>query len=1074
MSLNDELIIILELESKAVLGDEAINPFNWKRRPSPDQVPHELDEETEMLLTLEINALAASLTPSQESYQLRSLFIEKLQRILDLEWPGKEIKAHVFGSTVNGLGTRTSDVDVCLTTPWDDRINGISNMHILATGLRKHGMVSIYTVAAAKVPICKFYDPEFHVNCDINVNNAIALRNTKLIKTYVDLDPRVRPLMLVVKYWTRQRVLNDAAKGGTLSSYCWAMMVLNFLQIREPPILPCLHEMYFAKLKADATKVNPVIVNGVDCSFHEDVGSLKGFGEKNAETLGTLLHAFFRRYAFEFEYDTYVISVRHGRYVPKVDKGWDVDIERNRRFLCVEEPFNPQRNLGNSADAFSVAGLRKEFERALPILESGGTFARVCEPYIPPSHRVISSQPPMLANGNGTYLPETNGKLRGGDVYTNWHEAYRLQLQQTYHHKSNGSVGGSFFPRNNNPTPYKLNGASNDRRSGYTNGQNNDRHWLAGLNLMRNPVPYSSDDRPPRDDFHRIQSLSLESRQLDNHNKRGNYSSLISDRRLMDSEKSKRNGPSSWSTTPPLRRQNGTHAGQPPGKSPVEPEKEKNNKIVETDSDEADGDAPARSPITVIIEKQSEDKNTVETTVAEIRSGGRRRTLSCSRSEIHSERSNRGGLSPDRRRMSPSPSDGDAGKRHRRRTSTPMAQNTTDSSFEARPASVEAKPISTPPRRRTNSRTDNIQTDRTDSHKRVAKSIDSGSRSPDRLNNSIHSQKGTTVSDSVEVNAPAPAPPSKPPQSNGIMPERERYAKRAMHSEAAASPTGESSANGKNDTGDSAPGAKRRGSKGTLLWANHSHRNDGRSAPSNPRRQSQGGGNSEPSTPRAEDDSAIADSRRGRAASSGGKWARPRSLSASDTPRMNWPGVRSAPSPERIQIRDSYNQVAARARDKDASWKEIPTTPSTVSTPLNGYHQSHMQHDSSAFHGTKGLQRIPRSDSIEHFPNEKKVNGVATPPSLVGTSIALAATHTSKDNELVKRHVASDTPPSSHCKGPNGVYSKAGIIGDAAEQPSAGRQKGNGIHHGAHHQTGSHRHALSQQQQQQPSRKSDA
>ncbi|KAI8913782.1 hypothetical protein DFJ77DRAFT_413784, partial [Powellomyces hirtus] len=203
--------------------------------------------------------------------------------------------------------------------------------------------------------------------CDINVNNTIALRNTQLIKTYVNIDSRVQPLMLIVKYWTRQRALNDAAKGGTLSSYCWAMMVLNFLQMRQPPILPCLHEMYFAKLKADPVHVNPVILNGVDCSFHEG-DDVIGFGSSNTETLGVLLHAFFRRYAEEFDYETMVISVRHGRYITKEDKGWDVDVERNRRFLCVEEPFNPQRNLANSADAVSVAGLRREFDRALSML----------------------------------------------------------------------------------------------------------------------------------------------------------------------------------------------------------------------------------------------------------------------------------------------------------------------------------------------------------------------------------------------------------------------------------------------------------------------------------------------------------------------------------------------------------------------------------------------------------------------------------------------------------------------------------------------------------------------------------
>jgi DNA polymerase sigma len=110
---------------------------------------------------------------------------------------------------VNGLSSSHSDVDLCLTTPWDDPINGVSNMLILAECLRRHGMTEIYTVTKAKVPICKFWDPEYGLSCDVNVNNKIAIRNTQLIKAYVDVDPRVRPILMVVKYWAKQRALND-------------------------------------------------------------------------------------------------------------------------------------------------------------------------------------------------------------------------------------------------------------------------------------------------------------------------------------------------------------------------------------------------------------------------------------------------------------------------------------------------------------------------------------------------------------------------------------------------------------------------------------------------------------------------------------------------------------------------------------------------------------------------------------------------------------------------------------------------------------------------------------------------
>jgi DNA polymerase sigma len=51
-----------------------------------------------------------------------------------------------------------------------------------------------------------------HIAGDFNLNNTLALQNTKMIKTYVSIDPRVRPLILFIKHWAKQRNINDAGK----------------------------------------------------------------------------------------------------------------------------------------------------------------------------------------------------------------------------------------------------------------------------------------------------------------------------------------------------------------------------------------------------------------------------------------------------------------------------------------------------------------------------------------------------------------------------------------------------------------------------------------------------------------------------------------------------------------------------------------------------------------------------------------------------------------------------------------------------------------------------------------------
>ena len=78
-------------------------------------------------------------------------------------------------------------------------------------------MERVVCIPAAKVRIVKVWDPELQLACDINVNNVAAIENTRMIKTYIQLDDRVRPLAMIIKYWTKRRILNDAGKSRVIA-----------------------------------------------------------------------------------------------------------------------------------------------------------------------------------------------------------------------------------------------------------------------------------------------------------------------------------------------------------------------------------------------------------------------------------------------------------------------------------------------------------------------------------------------------------------------------------------------------------------------------------------------------------------------------------------------------------------------------------------------------------------------------------------------------------------------------------------------------------------------------------------
>ena len=133
-------------------------------------------------------------------------------------------------------------------------------------------------------------------------------------------------------------------------------MILNFLQTRNPPILPSLHKKSHGRKQSTDAKVT---------GFNDNVDKLRDFGANNKESIGELLFNFFRRYAHDLEFEKDVVSVREGRLISKEAKTWHL-MQNNR--LCVEEPFNIERNLGNTADDISFRGIHLELRRAFDLI----------------------------------------------------------------------------------------------------------------------------------------------------------------------------------------------------------------------------------------------------------------------------------------------------------------------------------------------------------------------------------------------------------------------------------------------------------------------------------------------------------------------------------------------------------------------------------------------------------------------------------------------------------------------------------------------------------------------------------
>lgn len=223
-------------------------------------------------------------------------------------------------------------------------------------------------------------------------------------------------------------------------------MIINFLQTRDPPVLPALQQTPF---------LQPRFLSGLNVTFDKNINSYKDYGSNNKDSLGVLLFQFFRYYGHELDFETSVVSVRAGKVITKVEKNWHF-LQDNR--LCVEEPFNTTRNLGNTADDTSVRGIHLELRRAFQMV-SEANLARCCAEYEPPSNLVDVPRPLESRNApvNQTTLAPAASTL--GRVGLGGHRGGR-QSNQTQRSSNAGRRASSASTRGyaySQPSPLRSN-----------------------------------------------------------------------------------------------------------------------------------------------------------------------------------------------------------------------------------------------------------------------------------------------------------------------------------------------------------------------------------------------------------------------------------------------------------------------------------------------------------------------------------------------------------------------------------------------------------------------------------------
>ncbi|KAM3593074.1 uncharacterized protein V6R79_005655 [Siganus canaliculatus] len=303
----------------------------------------------------QIFSLTEAYQLTEENSRLRFLVCSLVQDIAAAYFPECTIKP--FGSTVNGFGKLGCDLDMILD------LDGISGRKTkLKSGLSLEyqlkranseravtqsilsvigecvdqfgpGCVGVQKILNARCPLLRFSHQPSGFQCDLTANNRVAVKSTELLYLYGELDPRVRFLVFTVRCWARAHGITSSIPGAWITNFSLTVMVLFFLQKRNPPIIPTLDQ-----LKELAGPADKSVIEGNDCTFVSDFGKIQL--SSNTETPEQLLREFYDFYA-TFTFTKSSINIRKGKEQNKPEVAP----------LHIQNPFETSLNVSKNVNS---------------------------------------------------------------------------------------------------------------------------------------------------------------------------------------------------------------------------------------------------------------------------------------------------------------------------------------------------------------------------------------------------------------------------------------------------------------------------------------------------------------------------------------------------------------------------------------------------------------------------------------------------------------------------------------------------------------------------------------------------
>ena len=284
-----------------------------------------------------------------------------------------------YGSITQLTQNITSDYEISIIT---ENYSSIDNKQIktLFTEIQEYieenfkNDFKIMNIRETKrTALLLIYDLKNSLSIEINCNNFFSIMNSNLIYIYLTYDARALILVNTIKDWSKIKGINSNHEGF-MSSYCYTLMTIYFLQRIHKPLLPIITSNTYDKIKVNNNEYF------IEKSLLNPAKSFKNWKCTNTEdTISTLLLKFFVFYLYLFNEDDYCIDISNDKLTFRFYEANYLNYfkEKNKvSVYCFIDMFDYTYNPGSYMDKDSTPHYlyKKKLEKSLAQLLNGEEY----------------------------------------------------------------------------------------------------------------------------------------------------------------------------------------------------------------------------------------------------------------------------------------------------------------------------------------------------------------------------------------------------------------------------------------------------------------------------------------------------------------------------------------------------------------------------------------------------------------------------------------------------------------------------------------------------------------------------